>query len=92
MFVCKVINSLLLSTILALLFFGKVVSTPAGRKVGSRFDSRPSTDKDNGEVVRTIVNFSKTSRPYILKISKILPKKRHRESTEDQSGNNNRCS
>jgi hypothetical protein len=48
----KVFNSLLHSTILALLFFGKVVSTPAGRKEGYRSDSRPSTpDEDNGEVV-----------------------------------------
>ncbi len=51
-----------------------MVSTPAGRKVVSRFDSRPSTDEDNGEVVRTIIDCNEKSRQYILKISKIIPK------------------
>jgi hypothetical protein len=92
MYVCvyaKVINSLLHSTILALLFFGRVVSMPAGRKVGSRFDSWPSPDKDKGEVIRTIVDFSETSRDYIPKNLQNYTKKRHRESIEVQSGNNN---
>ncbi len=53
----KLIKSLLHSKILALLFFCKVVSKPAGRKVGSQFDSQLSTDKDNGEVVSAIVDF-----------------------------------
>jgi hypothetical protein len=72
------------STILSLLFFGKVVSTPAGHKVGSRFDSRPSTGKDNGEVVHTIVDFNKTSRQYIPKNLQNYTKKRHRKSIEVQ--------
>ncbi len=61
------------STILALLFFGEVVSTPAGRKESSRFDSRPSTDKDNGEVVITIVDFKGSlTRDFVLQVFSLI--------------------
>ncbi len=61
----KRINSLLHSTILALLFFGKVVSTPAGRKEGSRFD---------GEIVRTIVDVKnlKNITEKVLKFNQVI--------------------